>query len=196
MPPFPALGLSSPYTWFLGVLGFMAGARVVELWYAKRLIGKASERGEAPKREPIFIVMVFLHTIPFWAAPLEVWLLKRAFIPVLAWVSLAMLGVAFVMRVWTLSTLGRNWNTRIVKPGSVVTQGPYAFIRHPNYAVVITELLFMPLFGNAWLTCVVVTLLNAFVLAKRIPAEEQVLFEMPGYREAFEKKARFVPGIL
>ncbi len=54
----------------------------------------------------------------------------------------------------------------------------------------------MPLFGNAWLTCVVVTLLNAFVLAKRIPAEERVLFDMPGYKEAFERKARFVPGVI
>lgn len=196
MPPFPALSLQSPYAWFLGVLAFMALARVVELVHAKRLTGKASERGEAPKKEPIFVVMVVLHTIPFWAAPLEVWLLERPFVPALAWVSLAMLAVAFVLRIWTLSTLGKNWNTRIVKPGAVITSGPYAFIRHPNYAVVITELLFMPLFGNAWLTCLVVTLLNAFVLAKRIPAEERVLFEMPGYREAFEKKARFVPGIV
>ncbi len=196
MPPIPSLELTSPYLWFLAVLAFMALARVVELVHAKRLTGKANERGEAPKKEPIFVVMVILHTIPFWAAPLEVWLLQRTFVPVLAWVSLGMLAIAFVLRIWTLSTLGRNWNTRIVKPGTVITSGPYAFIRHPNYAVVITELLFMPLFGNVWLTCVVVTLLNAFVLAKRIPAEERVLFDMPGYKEAFERKARFVPGVI
>jgi len=171
-------------------------ARIAELIVAKRYTEHADARGEQPKPEPIFKVMVFLHVLPFVLSPIEVLWLQPTFQPVLAGVATVALAAATVMRVWTLSTLGRNWNVRIVSPETVITSGPYAYIRHPNYAIVITELLFIPLFGGAYITCAVLTLLNAFVLARRIPAEEKVLFSMPGYEEAFGSKARFIPGVI
>ena len=53
----------------------------------------------------------------------------------------------------------------------------------------------MPLAHTCGLACVVLTTLNAFVLAVRIPAEEKVLFGLPGYAENMGKKKRFLPGI-
>ena len=52
-----------------------------------------------------------------------------------------------VGRVWTLLTLGRRWTTRIiVLPGeSLVARGPYRFVSHPNYLVVIGEIAALPL---------------------------------------------------
>jgi methyltransferase len=179
--------------WLLCVLGVVAIARIVELAYAKRLTMRASERGEAAKREPIFVVMVALHASVFALVPLEVYFLDRPFRPWLFTVSCAALAILFVMRVWTLKTLGNRWNVRIVKPDAIVVDGPYKWVRHPNYAIVIAELIVIPLLQGAWITCVVLTALNAFVLSRRIPPEERVLFELPGYREQMGTKPRFIP---
>ncbi len=190
------LSTNGPFLWFALLLLAVGAARIAELMVAKRFTSHADDRGEQPKPEPIFKIMVFLHVLPFVLSPLEVLILQPKFYPALAGVSFAFLAIAGFMRIWTLSTLGRNWNVRIVSPEKVIQSGPYAFIRHPNYAIVITELFFIPLFGGAYFTCALLTLLNAFVLFKRIPAEEKVLFEMPGYADAFEKKARFIPGVI
>lgn len=178
---------------FLGLLVVVAAARIAELWVASRYTRAAKLRGESPKREPAFILMVALHTVPFWMAPLEVIVAKRPFYPALAGVMSIVLGFALVLRVWTLRTLGKRWNVRIVKPDRVVTDGPYAYIRHPNYLVVITELFAIPLFHSAWVTCVLLTVVNAVVLWLRIPAEERILFSVPGYAEAMGGKPRFLP---
>jgi methyltransferase len=188
-------GAATTFTAFLVVLALMGAARVAELLVAKRLTAQARTRGEAPKREPIFVVMVLLHTLPFVLAPLEVIVFDRPFVPALfvaCTVALVLLGLG---RVWTLRTLGSRWNVRIVQPDVIVAAGPYRFIRHPNYAIVICELFVLPLVHTAWVTCIVLSVLNAFVLAMRIPAEERVLFEVAGYREAMGTKARFIPGV-
>jgi methyltransferase len=178
---------------FLVVLALMGAARVAELLVARRLTQQAAARGEKPQREWAFIAMVVLHTMPFWCAPLEVVLFDRPYRAWLFFVCTALLVVLGFARVWTLRTLGAMWNVRIVKPAHVVVAGPYRFVRHPNYAIVIAELFLMPLVHGAWVTCVLVSALNAFVLWRRIPAEEKVLFSLPGYAETMGKKRRFIP---
>ncbi len=180
---------------FFIVLAVMALARIIELFVAKRLTAKAATRGAAPQKEPIFVVMVLLHTLPFVLGPAEYWL-RTPKIPVALFaVSCLALLVLLVLRVWTLSTLGTRWNVRIVEPDAVVVAGPYRFIRHPNYAIVIAELFFMPLAGACFVTLVVVSTLNAVVLFSRIRAEERVLFGLPGYAEKMGGKKRFIPGV-
>ena len=56
-----------------------------------------------------------------------------------------------------------------------VTAGPYRVLRHPNYLVVAIELLALPLVHTAYVTAIVFTVLNAILMAVRIPAEERAL---------------------
>ena len=52
-----------------------------------------------------------------------------------------------------LLTLGPRWTTRIiVLPGApLVTTGPYRFVAHPNYLVVVGEIAVLPLcLGLPW----------------------------------------------
>ena len=180
---------------FLLLLTLMGAARVAELLVARRLTRRAGQRGATPKREPIFVLMVVLHTLPFVLCPLEVVVLDRPFSwPLFALSSTALLLLALA-RVWTLRTLGEMWNVRIVEPAAVVVRGPYRFIRHPNYAVVIAELVFLPLAHGCWWTLALLTGLNAVVLFFRIRAEEQVLFTIPGYADLMGPKKRFIPGL-
>ena len=177
------------------LLVVMGAARIAELVVAKRLTAKAKDRGEAPKREPVFIVMVILHVLPFMLCPLEVVVFDRPFRPTLFIVSTLALIALGLARVWTLKTLGEMWNVRIVAPSTIVVSGPYRFIRHPNYAIVIAEFVFLPLAHGCFITLGIVTTLNALVLWSRIGAEEQVLFSRPGYAEAMGNKKRFIPGV-
>ena len=130
------------------------------------------------------------------AAPLEVWLLGRPFIPLLAGSMLVLLVMAAALRWWVISTLDGRWTTRIiVLPGvAPVTGGPYRFLRHPNYLAVILEIFSVPMIHTAWLTALVFSLTNAWMLRVRIRAEEVALSRLTAYGEAFAGRPRLVPG--
>ena len=90
---------------------------------------------------------------------------------------LAAFGLVEVARIWTLQTLGRRWTTRIiVVPGeTLVRRGPYRFVNHPNYVVVIAEIALLPLVFGLWQVALIFSALNAAMLTVRIRAENQAL---------------------
>ena len=76
-----------------------------------------------------------------------------------------------------MATLGARWTTRIiVLPNApLVASGPYRYLRHPNYAVVVGEIAVLPLMlGLSWVAAIF-TVLNAAVLFIRIRAENRAL---------------------
>ena len=70
-----------------------------------------------------------------------------------------------------------RWTTRIiVLPGApLVARGPYRFLSHPNYAVVIGEIFVLPMVFGLLEAAIVFSLVNALVLAIRIRAENAAL---------------------
>jgi methyltransferase len=102
--------------------------------------------------------------------------------PVLWPVPLALFLLVQPLRYWTILSLGENWNTRIlVVPGSeLVRRGPYKYLKHPNYVVVVVEIATFPLIFGAWLTAIVFSVLNAVLLSVRIREENRALAQLPG----------------
>jgi methyltransferase len=86
------------------------------------------------------------------------------------------------LRYWAILSLGENWNTRIlVVPGAKpVRRGPYRYLKHPNYVVVVVEILTFPLIFGAWITALVFSALNAALLSVRIREEDRALRELAG----------------
>ncbi len=80
-------------------------------------------------------------------------------------------------RVWVIASLGRRWTTRvIVVPGSTsVARGPYRWLRHPNYLIVVLEIAVVPLALGLPLFALVFSILNAVLLAYRIRVENEAL---------------------
>ena len=124
---------------------------------------------------------------------LAVWLLCRLAVRLspavrcglwwLAWdnaVHLGWLGAYLVLqalRAWVLLSLGGRWTTRIiVVPGETpVRRGPYRFVPHPNYLVVVGEIAVLPLVFGLALYALVFSALNAAILGVRIRAESLAL---------------------
>lgn len=183
---------------FLALLTVVGLGRLLELVVSRRNRARMqSDHGAAPGKDPIFPLMVFLHAMPFWCIPLELFLRTPEFSPGLGWGMVGVFGLATVLRFWTLRTLGKYWNAQVMVPPDLVpvTTGPYAYIRHPNYVVVILELLSLPLIYSCYYSAIALTVLNGIVLYFRISSEEALLFERPAYRAAMADKARFIPGV-
>jgi methyltransferase len=125
--------------------------------------------------------MVALHSALFAAAPAEVFLADRPFLPRLGMPVLALLAGAFALRYWAIAALGDRWCTRvIVPPGEpLVAAGPYRFLRHPNYLAVAVEVPALALVHTAWLTAIVFGALNLLLLRLRIRVEDAALGRRP-----------------
>jgi methyltransferase len=103
-----------------------------------------------------------------------------ATVPAAAPPNWPLIGVFLVLqlgRVWVLLSLGRRWTTRlIVLPGApLVTSGPYRWLSHPNYLIVIAELAILPLAFAAVAVAVGFSACNALLLARRIRFEHAAL---------------------
>lgn len=152
--------------------------RSVELVISRRNAAWAFSRGGREFGRAHFPFMVTLHTGLLLACLAEVFFGQRPFIPALGWPMLVIALGCQAVRFWCIATLGRQWNTRvIVVPGAGrVTSGPYRFLPHPNYLIVITEGIALPLVHTAWVTAIAFTVLNAILLfGFRIPTEHRAL---------------------
>lgn len=181
-------------TTFLGLLGLLALQRLAELWVSARNWKQHQQNATRPK-EAIFPWMVFLHTNVFVLLPVEFLFRDGNFQGPLSILALATFIGAQGLRLWTLRTIGRSWNVRVVGATDypIVTHGPYRWIRHPNYAVVILELVSLPLIWHLYFSCAVLTIGNALILRHRITNEEAMLAQNPAWVEKMAHKPRFIP---
>lgn len=180
---------------FLGFLALIGVLRLAELAVSAR---RAAHSQAPPVAEPwLFPLMAALHTGLIFAPIAEVLLLDRPFLLSVAVPAAAILIGATALRIWTLGSLGRAWNVRVVapRPDQIVTTGPYAWIRHPNYLVVILEIATIPLLHTAWISAIALSALNAVVLWQRIRTEERALAQVPGWSQAMADRKRLIPYV-
>ena len=191
------MGLRQPATvWlYLGLLATVAALRLVEVAVSRRHQRTLADQGAAHVAEPRFRWMVALHAGVLIAAALEVVLLRRPFVPVVAIVAGTCFVAANVVRWWVIHTLGLHWNVGIMDSTrfDAVDSGPYRWVRHPNYAAVFVEMLALPLVHSAWITAGVGTVAHIVVLRARITVEDRVLLASPAYVARMGSKPRFFP---
>jgi methyltransferase len=172
--------------------------RIWELRIAKlNRILKSNQVQSEHYKEKYFFVFFVLHVGFLGITPLEVILWDRPFYPILGGVAFFIYLFCLILRFHILKILGTHWNTEILvslEPESIVTEGIYSRIRHPNYLVVILEIFSLSLFHSAWFSMVFFSLFNLILLLKfRIPREEEFLFQNPKYKLHFQDKNRFFP---
>jgi methyltransferase len=164
-------------TFYTVLLLAVAGERLVELVVSQRHLRWARERGALESGQAHYPAMVVLHIALLVGCLIEVQVLDRPFLAWLGAPMLVLVASAQALRWWCIATLGQQWNTRVVAvPGlPLVRTGPYRWLRHPNYVAVVAEGAALPLVHTAWLTAVVFTVLNAWLLVVRIRCENRLL---------------------
>ena len=155
--------------------------RLLELRYSQRNESRLRARGAVERGAGHYPVMVAIHTL-WLVSTLVEGLLRGPEIPSWWPVPLAVFLLVQPLRYWAILSLGENWNVRIlvVPGGKLVRSGPYRYFPHPNYVVVVVEVLTFPLIFGAWITAAVFSVLNAAFLYVRIRTENRALREMAG----------------
>lgn len=153
------------------LIAFLTLQRLAELVWAWRNSARLRAAGGVEFGASHYPVMVALHA--FWL--LGLWFAghDRPVDP--AWLAVFVLLQAG--RLWVLASLRGRWTTRvIVLPGAApVARGPYRWLRHPNYGVVVLEIAVVPLALGLPVFALVFSLANAVLLAVRIRAENRAL---------------------
>ncbi|MVZ98685.1 hypothetical protein EUU23_13405 [Sphingorhabdus sp. IMCC26285] len=160
--------------WAQIVFAYVVIQRLAELVYAnantRRLLSEGGQEHGA-RHYPLFIILHggWLISIALFAVPetQPSLFLLNAFI------------ASQTFRFWTLASIGRWWTTRIISAPHFprVKKGPYRFIKHPNYALVIVEIALLPLLLGAPAMAITFSVLNAALLWWRIRVENAVLVE-------------------
>lgn len=111
--------------------------------------------------------------------------------------GMALVGIAF--REWAVLSLGRFFSVivAIAPTHTLVTRGPYRWIRHPAYTGSMLTLVGFPLALGTWLAALVVCVLCVAGFCYRVHVEERVLVDVFGdaYRAYCEQTWRFFPGL-
>jgi protein-S-isoprenylcysteine O-methyltransferase Ste14 len=125
-----------------------------------------------------------------WSSvPLPIWM---------RWTGVALGVVAGVLLTWTLRSLGKNLTDTVVtrREHTLVTAGPYAWIRHPFYSSVGLAVVANSLAAANWFLFITGGLVFT-LLVIRCAREEENLISRFGdrYRSYMDRTGRFFPRI-
>jgi methyltransferase len=149
---------------------------LAELIRSRRNERELRRRGAVEPPGDVYRALAFGYPMMFVAMAVEGtlfgrgddWLLIAGFMVFVA---------AKALKLWAIATLGLRWSYRVlVLPESpLVTTGPYAHLRHPNYLAVFGEIAgFAMMVGALW-TGVGSLLLFRVLVRRRIAIEENAL---------------------
>ncbi|MFL6732274.1 MAG: isoprenylcysteine carboxyl methyltransferase family protein [Sphingomicrobium sp.] len=153
------------------ILAVVTLQRAGELWLSNRNTAKLLARGATEHAPSHYPLIVALHT--GWLAALWLFALSR---PIDAF-WLGVFALIELARIWVLASLGPRWTTRIIvlPKAPLVRRGPYRWVNHPNYLVVIAEIAALPLVFGLWAVALIFSALNAAMLTVRIREENRAL---------------------
>lgn len=156
------------------IIGCVATLRLAELVLAVYNTRELKAEGAIEIGAVHYPLLIVLHAT---------WLLAIIyFTPPHTAPDLGFLAITVLMqlgRLWTISSLGRFWTTRIITlPNApLITKGPYRYLRHPNYLIVIIEIAALPLVFHEWAIALIWSVANAVLLWWRIRVENTALRE-------------------
>jgi protein-S-isoprenylcysteine O-methyltransferase Ste14 len=124
-----------------------------------------------------------------WSSmPLPVWL---------RWTGVAIGAAAGWLLVWTLVNLGKNLTDTVVtrKAHTLVSVGPYRWVRHPFYDAVALAVLANSLVAANWFLLATGAMLITMIVVRTRREEEHLLARFgDSYRSYMDRTGRFFPA--
>lgn len=153
------------------ILALVTLQRLGELWLSNRNTRRLLAQGAHEVGASHYPLIVALHAL--WLVALWWFGSSR---PVDGF-WLATFVAIELARIWVLASLGKRWTTRIIvlPRAPLVRRGPYRWVNHPNYLVVIAEIAALPLVFGLWQVALIFSLFNAALLTVRIREENRAL---------------------
>ena len=153
-------------------MGFVIIQRLLELVVARRNENWARSKGAVEYGQDHYPYIVLLHSLFLGAIFAEFWIKGGTFNIIFLLIFLVLIS----LKIWVISSLGKYWNTKILRiPNSIfIKNGPYKLFKHPNYFIVVCEIISIPMVFGLHVTAIVFTVLNAIMLTIRIREEEKV----------------------
>jgi methyltransferase len=81
------------------------------------------------------------------------------------------------LKYWAIGTLGERWTFRVLVPpqSSRIVDGPYRWLRHPNYVAVGGEIAGAAMIAQAWISGALMLIVFTLLMRARIRVEERAL---------------------
>ena len=159
---------------FILFISFIILLRILELLLSKKNEQWLLQNGAVEYGKKHYPFIVALHVLFILSLILEYYSKQPTSY------SLILLIFYFVLlafKAWIILSLGKYWNTKIYHIPNIplIKKGPYQYFKHPNYIVVIAEIIVIPLVFHLYYTAIIFTLLNAVMLLVRINEEDKAL---------------------
>jgi methyltransferase len=148
--------------------------RLTEVLVARRNEKWMLQQGAVVYGASHYPYMILLHTLFFVSLLVEYWYRQ----PMHYSSTLIIIYILLLfIKLWVVSSLGKYWNTKIIRiPNTkLVNKGPYRYIKHPNYIIVVAEIVLIPLCFHLYFTAICFSILNAIMLYVRIRVENKTL---------------------
>ncbi|MDA1098364.1 MAG: isoprenylcysteine carboxylmethyltransferase family protein [Proteobacteria bacterium] len=154
------------------ILALVVAQRLGELFHSRRNEARLRAMGGVEAGAGHYPFFFLVHG--GWLAALAFWVARG---PAINWWWLGLFALLQIARIWVLGSLGPYWCTRIitVPAAPLISSGPYRWLRHPNYLLVIGEIAVLPLAFSAYAIAITFSILNALLLVHRIRVENAAL---------------------
>ena len=160
----------------VALMAFIISQRLIELVWANRNTKRLLALGGKEFSPKHYSLIVALHTS--WILAILVFVLRDPAVQISNF-YLTFFGILTAFRAWILVTLGSYFTTKIISlPGAPLRRsGPYRFVKHPNYILVVCEIIVVPMIFGFWQIAAIWGIANIGILAFRIQEEELALKE-------------------
>ena len=181
----------------LVILGLVVIRRYYQRGYRREDVAIAHRALESRVSAPVtaaLLLPIFLYLFTDWLNFFDI------FIPSwLRWFGFGLGAAGLLLLWWCHHILGVNWQPDIAvrREHKLVTQGPYAFIRHPMYLSFILQGIGLTLISTNWVIAFFVLLPPIIAYLRRSRQEEVMLEEVFGdaYREYKARTGSLFPRI-
>lgn len=182
----------------LAVLLLMSAG--IRIYYQRNRRGFETVVTKHERREKFLITMFGLGLIPiiFYLLTSRLKSFSFSLSTWVRWLGAVLIFAGNLLFIWSHRALGRNWTPflEIRKGHTLVTDGPYRFVRHPMYVAIFLIGIGVSFVSANWIVALSYMLPLVILYLFRVSEEEKMMIEQfrDKYREYMLNTGRLVPN--
>ena len=185
----------------LALVALLLGDAGVRLYYQRGCRGFKRAVVKHERREKLLYYLVGMGLIPIFFYLLTSWIntFRLPFPAGIRWLGAGLIFAGDLLFIWSHKALGSNWSPilEIRKGHTLVTDGPYRFIRHPMYAAIFLIGIGVSLLSANWIVALSYMMPTASLYLVRVSDEEEMMIGQFGdeYRQFMTRTGCLIPKL-